>query len=148
VPGTIRSPLRGQRPIIRSDGHFVRDYFCVEDGALTYTLLAERLAAHPALAGEAFNFSNEEPVSVLDLVDRIRGLMGASLEPEIRNEATHEIREPVPERCEGAQGPGPAPAVRPRRGTEANDRPVQGIPQGRPLRGGPPGGRLRPSALS
>lgn len=93
VPGTIRSLLRGQRPIIRSDGHFVRDYFYVEDGAATYTLLAERLAADPALAGEAFNFSNEEPVSVLDLVDRIRGLMGASQEPEIRNEATHEIRE-------------------------------------------------------
>ena len=93
VPGTVRSLLRGQRPVVRSDGQFVRDYFYVEDGAASYLLLAERLAADPALAGQAFNFSNEEPISVLDIVDRIRGLMGSTLEPEIRNEATNEIRE-------------------------------------------------------
>jgi len=93
VPGTVRSLLRGQRPVVRSDGQFVRDYFYVEDGAASYMLLAERLATDPALAGQAFNFSNEEPISVLDIVDRIRGLMGSTLEPEIRNEATNEIRE-------------------------------------------------------
>jgi len=93
VPGTIRSILRGQRPIIRSDGRYVRDYFYVEDGAAAYMLLAERLAADPSLSGQAFNFSNEVPVSVLDLVDQIRELMGSSLEPDIRNEATGEIRE-------------------------------------------------------
>src|SRR5262249_50642553 len=59
VPGTIRSVLRSQRPVIRSDGNFVRDYFYVEDGAAAYMLLAERLAADPSLRGEAFNFSNE-----------------------------------------------------------------------------------------
>ena len=52
VPGTIRSVLRGQRPIIRSDGQFVRDYFYVEDGAAAYMLLAEQLAAAPG-AGAA-----------------------------------------------------------------------------------------------
>ena len=57
VPGTIRSVLRGQRPVIRSDGKFVRDYFYVEDGAAAYMLLAEQLAAHPEFRGEAFNFS-------------------------------------------------------------------------------------------
>jgi CDP-glucose 4,6-dehydratase len=93
VPGTIRSILRSQRPIVRSDGRFVRDYFYVEDGAGAYMLLAERLAADPALAGQAFNFSNEAPVTVLALVDRIRGLMGSSQEPDVRNEAANEIRE-------------------------------------------------------
>jgi CDP-glucose 4,6-dehydratase len=93
VPGTIRSILRGQRPVVRSDGRFVRDYFYVEDGAAVYMLLAERLAQDASLAGQAFNFSNEKPVTVLDLVNRIRGLMGSSLEPDVRNEATHEIRE-------------------------------------------------------
>ncbi|HKB36296.1 MAG TPA: NAD-dependent epimerase/dehydratase family protein, partial [Gemmataceae bacterium] len=68
VPGTIRSLLRGERPVIRSDGLFVRDYFYVEDGVLAYMLLAERLAADPTLRGEAFNFSNEIQVTVLDLV--------------------------------------------------------------------------------
>jgi CDP-glucose 4,6-dehydratase len=92
VPGTIRSVLRGERPIIRSDGQFVRDYFYVEDGAAAYTLLAEKLAANPAMAGQAFNFSNEIQVTVLELTRRILALMGSTLEPEIQNRASHEIR--------------------------------------------------------
>jgi CDP-glucose 4,6-dehydratase len=91
VPGTIRSILRGTAPVIRSDGRFVRDYFYVEDGAAAYTLLAERMAADPSLAGEAFNFSNEIQVSVLDLVDRIRAAMESDLQPQILNEASNEI---------------------------------------------------------
>jgi CDP-glucose 4,6-dehydratase len=92
VPGTIRAILRGQRPVIRSDGHYSRDYFYVEDGAAAYMLLAEALAAQPHLRGEAFNFSLEQPLTVLELVDRIRGVLGTPLEPEIRDEARHEIR--------------------------------------------------------
>ena len=91
LPGTIRSIFRGERPIIRSDGKYVRDYFYVEDGAAAYMLLAERLGADRALAGEAFNFSNEEPLTVAELVDRVRSVMDSRLEPEIRNEARHEI---------------------------------------------------------
>jgi CDP-glucose 4,6-dehydratase len=91
VPGTIRSVLRGQRPVIRSDGKYVRDYFYVEDGAAAYMFLAERLAANRDLAGEAFNFSNDQPITVLDLTRTILRLMGSDLEPEIRNEATNEI---------------------------------------------------------
>jgi CDP-glucose 4,6-dehydratase len=92
VPGTIRSVLRGQRPIIRSDGNYIRDYFYVEDGAAAYMLLAEKLAADPALKGQAFNFSNEIQVTVLDLVKRILALMESGLEPVIENSATGEIR--------------------------------------------------------
>jgi len=92
VPGTMRSVLRGQRPIIRSDGQYVRDYFYVEDGAAAYMLLAEQMAEHPNLRGQAFNFSNETQVTVLALVQRILALMGSHLEPDVRNEATHEIR--------------------------------------------------------
>ncbi len=92
VPGTIRSVLRGQPPVIRSDGQYIRDYFYVEDGAAAYMLLAEQLAFKPQLRGEAFNFSNELQVTVLDLVRRILTLMGSDLQPEIRNEASNEIR--------------------------------------------------------
>lgn len=92
VPGTVRSILRGNRPVIRSDGKFVRDYFYVEDGAAAYMLLAERLAEKPDLKGQAFNFSNEIQVTVLELVGLISRLMGCELEPEIRNEAFNEIR--------------------------------------------------------
>jgi CDP-glucose 4,6-dehydratase len=92
VPGTIRSVLRGERPVIRSDGQYVRDYFYVEDGAEAYMTLAQGLAADRTLAGSAFNFSNEVQVSVLELVGRILELMESPLEPDVRNEATGEIR--------------------------------------------------------
>ena len=91
VPGTIRSVLRGQRPVIRSDGRAVRDYFYVEDGAAAYLLLAEQLHARPELRGEAFNFSNEAPVAVVDLVQRILDTMGSRLTADIRDDARHEI---------------------------------------------------------
>lgn len=92
VPGTIRSVIRGQRPIIRSDGTYVRDYFYVEDGAASYLTLAEALAQNRELQGESFNFSNESPMTVIEVVDRILTLMDSDLKAEIRNEATNEIR--------------------------------------------------------
>jgi CDP-glucose 4,6-dehydratase len=92
VPGTIRSIVNGQRPVIRSDGQYIRDYFYVEDGAAAYMHLAERLACDRSLCGEAFNFSNEIQVTVAELVDRILALMGSKLTPDVRNEASHEIR--------------------------------------------------------
>ena len=92
VPGTIRSVLRQQRPIIRSDGQYIRDYFYVEDGVAAYLLLAELLATRRELIGEAFNFSNELQVTVLDLVRRILKIMGSDAEPDVRNEATSEIQ--------------------------------------------------------
>jgi CDP-glucose 4,6-dehydratase len=92
VPGTVRSVLRGQRPVIRSDGQSVRDYFFVEDGAAAYLLLAEKLAADDSLRGQAFNFSNEDAVTVLNLVRKLLALLGTDLQPDVRGEATHEIR--------------------------------------------------------
>jgi CDP-glucose 4,6-dehydratase len=92
VPGTIRSIIRGERPIVRSDGKFVRDYFYIEDGAAAYMLLAERLMADAALRGQAFNFSNESQVSVLEMVDLILNKMKSSLRPEVLNQASNEIR--------------------------------------------------------
>ena len=93
VPGTIRSVLRQERPVIRSDGQYVRDYFYVEDGAAAYTLLAEKMAERRELAGEAFNFSNEQRITVSTIVARVLSAMHSPLEPEILSVATHEIRE-------------------------------------------------------
>ncbi|MDT4952907.1 MAG: CDP-glucose 4,6-dehydratase [Acidobacteriota bacterium] len=91
VPGTIRSILRGQPPVIRSDGSYIRDYFYVEDGAAANMLLAQRMAARPDLHGQAFNFSNELQVTVLELVRRILASMESDLEPEVQNVASNEI---------------------------------------------------------
>jgi CDP-glucose 4,6-dehydratase len=92
VPGTIRSVLRGQRPVIRSDGQFIRDYFYAEDGAVANMVLAEKLSENRNLRGEAFNFSNEIQVTVLELVARILKLMNSDLEPDVRGDASNEIR--------------------------------------------------------
>ena len=93
VPGTIRSVLRGQRPVIRSDGKYVRDYFYVEDGAAAYMLLAEKLLSDPTFQGQAFNFSNEIRITVTELVEKILELMESTLKPEVLNQTTNEIRE-------------------------------------------------------
>ncbi len=93
VPGTIRSVLLGERPIIRSDGKYVRDYFYVEDAVQAYLTLAEQLD-RPGVQGEAFNFGNETPFTVLEIVERLLEVMEVRrLEPVILNEASHEIRE-------------------------------------------------------
>lgn len=92
VPGTIRSVLNNEPPIIRSDGTYVRDYFYVKDGALAYMHLAEKMD-DSRIHGEAFNFSNELQISVLELTNRILGLMNrADLKPKVLNEARNEIR--------------------------------------------------------
>ena len=91
VPGTIRSLLRGERPVIRSDGTYVRDYLYVEDAVDAYLELARAVVEGEA-AGDAFNFSDENPLSVLEMVDRIRERMDAGdLEPRVLDEAEGEI---------------------------------------------------------
>ena len=92
VPGTVRALLRGERPVIRSDGQFIRDYFYVEDGAAAYMLLAEKLSSQPEIRGEAFNFSNEIQVDVLSLVNKIKDIVGVNLAPIVQNQASNEIR--------------------------------------------------------
>ena len=94
IPGVIRSTLRGEKFVIRSDGKFIRDYLYVEDAVSGYLSVAERLAGDSHLAGEAFNLSIDHPLTVLELVDRVLQLLGSSdLRPVILNQASNEIRE-------------------------------------------------------
>jgi CDP-glucose 4,6-dehydratase len=93
VPGTIRSLLAGQPPILRSDGTFTRDYVYVRDVVDAYLLLAAR-ASDVGVRGEAFNISPEHVVSVLEITNKIRELMGRlDLEPLILNQAQAEIKD-------------------------------------------------------
>lgn len=92
VPGTIRSVLFGEQPVIRSDGSFVRDYFYVRDAAQAYMLLAEKME-DPGLWGHAFNFGNDEPITVLEIVKEILSAMDAAgLAPLVLNQANSEIQ--------------------------------------------------------
>jgi CDP-glucose 4,6-dehydratase len=92
VPGTIRSCLRGERPVLRSDGTLVRDYFYVEDAATAYVALAEQVH-RPEVAGQAFNFSTESYVTVNEIVQTLQAVMGAQhLPPMVLNDARAEIQ--------------------------------------------------------
>jgi CDP-glucose 4,6-dehydratase len=91
IPGTIRSALADEAPVIRSDGTFVRDYFYVRDAVDAYLQLAERLPDEHFL-GQAFNFGTEVPLSVLEVVRLILKQLGKTdLAPRVLNEASREI---------------------------------------------------------
>jgi CDP-glucose 4,6-dehydratase len=92
VPGTIRSILAGQRPILRSNGTNIRDYIYVADVVSAYLALAEQID-HPQVRGGAFNFSPETQVDVFGIVSAISRVMESSLEPLVLNTATHEIKD-------------------------------------------------------
>lgn len=91
-PGTIRSALRGERPVIRSDGTLLRDYLYVRDAVSAYLLLAEQLD-RPEIRGQAFNFGTDAPRSVLEIVEAIIAVVGQpGLEPLILGQAAGEIK--------------------------------------------------------
>jgi CDP-glucose 4,6-dehydratase len=93
VPGTIRARLRGEPLIVRSDGTFLRDYVFVEDVVDAYLLLG-RAITEQGIAGEAFNFGPERPLSVLEMHDAVCAALGVpGPAPVVLDEARSEIRD-------------------------------------------------------
>jgi len=93
VPGTIRSVLEGKAPVLRSDGSFVRDYIYVEDVVDAYLALGEA-AGRPGVRGEAFNFSPQRPLTVLEITRAVLAAMDRSdLQPVVLGTARGEIRD-------------------------------------------------------
>ena len=88
IPGTIRSILRGENPIIRSNGKYIRDYIYIKDIVSAYMLLAEN-----NFSGEAFNFSNEDPRDVMSVVERILVCMECNLNPKVLDNGKNEIED-------------------------------------------------------
>jgi len=92
VPGTIRSVIKNERPVIRSDGTFIRDYIFILDAVEAYLLLAEKMS-DKSIHGEAFNFSNESQKTVLEITREILRLMNREdLQPKILNIVKGEIK--------------------------------------------------------
>lgn len=92
VPGTIRSLLRGEQPVLRSDGSFLRDYLHVDDVVDAYLVLADAL--DEPVAGEAFNFSAEAPMSVMEIYRSVCSAVGIpDVEPRILGQAQGEIQD-------------------------------------------------------
>lgn len=91
VPGTIRSVIKNEGIIIRSDGSMVREYFYVKDAVSAYLTLAENMHKKEVVGG-AFNFGSGEKMSVIEVVKKISDFMGYGREPKILNLAKNEIR--------------------------------------------------------
>jgi CDP-glucose 4,6-dehydratase len=92
IPGTIRSIIRNEAPVIRSDGQFSRDYIYVEDAVKAYMLLAEKMSVTSGLKGQALNFSYESPLTAIQAVDIIRSITGRNdLQSVILNSTNGEI---------------------------------------------------------
>jgi len=91
IPGTMQSIMKNQRPIIRSDGSPMRDYVFVLDIARAYMMLAEHMD-DKSIHGKAFNFGTGEPVSVLELTQKILKVADREdLKPDVQNNAHGEI---------------------------------------------------------
>ncbi|MDY7109221.1 MAG: NAD-dependent epimerase/dehydratase family protein [Planctomycetota bacterium] len=94
VPSVLCALLRGRRPVIRSDGSPVRDYIYIDDAVDALLALARWLDESPAAdpARCAFNFGADRPLTVLEMVHRIRIAAGREdLEPIIADTAVGEI---------------------------------------------------------
>lgn len=93
VPGTLRDIYENKVTTIRSDGTFTRDYVHVLDIVDAYLHLAESTESNQ-FNGEAFNFSRDEPLSVLDIHKEIYVASGIEYrEPTISNSARSEIKD-------------------------------------------------------
>jgi CDP-glucose 4,6-dehydratase len=93
IPGTIRSVIRGKRPVIRSDGTLIRDYLYIQDAVVAYLRLAECVDA-PGVRGEAFNFGMDDPKSVMEVVQAIIEVSDRPmLEPVVLAQAQDEIQD-------------------------------------------------------
>ena len=92
IPGTIKSILHNESPIIRSDGKYVRDYFYVEDAVDAFLALGKSLD-RKEIQGQAFNFSPQNHSTVLEVVNKTLSLTKSSLKPTILNQASNEIKE-------------------------------------------------------
>jgi CDP-glucose 4,6-dehydratase len=93
VPGTIKSLLLQETPVLRSDGTFIRDYVHVDDIVDAYMFLAQQ-AEIKNITGEAYNFSRDEPLSVLDIYQEIcKVVVGKYIEPKILSTTAAEIKD-------------------------------------------------------
>jgi CDP-glucose 4,6-dehydratase len=87
VPDTARSLLRGEAPVIRSDGTPERDFIYAEDAVEAYLAIAKSLD-DPAMRGRAWNAGAGKPYPVLEIVQRLIAVSGRDAEPDIQGEGT------------------------------------------------------------
>jgi CDP-glucose 4,6-dehydratase len=87
VPDTCRALVRGEPPVIRSDGTPERDYLYVEDAVDAYLAVAGSVN-RPDMRGRAWNAGWGEPLSVLEMVSRLTKVSGRDVQPDVQGSGT------------------------------------------------------------
>lgn len=92
VPGTIRSIIQNERPIIRSNGALVRSYLYVLDFVQALLMIAEN-SISKAKGSMIYNFKEIELLSTIEIVKRIiKRSKHYELKPVIQNTSKDEKR--------------------------------------------------------
>lgn len=84
VPGTIKSIINGERPIIRTNGSLLRSYLYIEDFITAMILIAEKGIINND-SNNIYDFDELELYSTLEIVEKIISISGNNLEPKIEN---------------------------------------------------------------
>ena len=127
IPGTIRSALQGQSPVIRSDGTFMRDYLYVRDAVRAYMMLSEALD-RADIRGQAFNCGTDEPMSVLEMTRLILSLSPhPEASPMVLDEVRNEIKDQYLDSAKIRRAVGWAPVLLEGAGLAGDDRMVCGL---------------------
>jgi CDP-glucose 4,6-dehydratase len=83
VPDASRALVRGEAPVIRSDGTPERDFLYVDDAVEAYLAVARSLD-RPEMHGRAWNAGCGRAVSVLEVVKRLISVSGRGVAPVVR----------------------------------------------------------------
>ena len=70
IPGTIKSLINNKKPILRSNGRFLRDYLFIDDVVNGYIMLGKAMQ-NKKVKGIAINFGSGKPITVLNLVKKM-----------------------------------------------------------------------------
>ena len=90
IPSAILSILRGEPPVIKSDGKMLRSYIYVEDVVNAYCAVAEQLPSRPITANP-IRLSTGSSISALDLVNLLISISDhKQLTPSILYQDSHE----------------------------------------------------------
>lgn len=88
VPGLMKAIVFNETFKVRSSGKLIRDYIYVDDVVSGYLLLLDKI---DKLAGQIFNFSSLDNLSVTELIKLTEKALGVKIKYQVLNEAKGEI---------------------------------------------------------
>lgn len=89
IPRFVAMILEGRQPVIYGDGHQSRDFVYVKDVVQANLLAATR----PSVAGGVFNVARGSSVTLLELLEILRELLGRDIQPLFEPPRAGDVRE-------------------------------------------------------